>query len=103
MQQNISALERDGLNTRVVTVTLIIPDENFDTAEAVRNACTAFYKTEAGRKIYEGNCGGFNWGDFIAEVPNEICEQFGFTKLENNITSDLEVDFCEHLVNDDAL
>lgn len=103
MLQNIAAVERDGMDVRVLTITLEIPDSTFDTAAAVKAACTDYCTTEEGLRIYEGNCGCFNWGDFVCYVPNEICEKYGFSKHTNDIVSDLEVDWDEHLVNDDHL
>ena len=98
----IIAIERDGLDVRVLTIPVQVNDESIDLREAVRKACAYYAKTEEGRKTYEYNCHCFNWADFEAEVPNEICRKFGFEKLEGN-TGDITVNWDEQLVDDSDL
>lgn len=45
--------------------------------------------------MYDYNCGAFDWADFDAYVPNEICKKHGFTKRES--VRSVEVDWDEQL------
>ena len=102
MRRIITAIERDGMDIRILTLVFEVPDNDFNLEQAVRKACTAYCKTEEGKAVYEGNCQSFNWADFEAEVPNEICQQFGFQKIDSDVDT-IEVNWDEHLVNDDEL
>lgn len=97
MHRNIVAIERDGLSVRVLTLTFDVPNEQFDLVAAVKDAARAFCQTEEGRKMYIYNCGCFNWADF-EYVPNEICQQFGFQRLDTAL-SDIEANWDEQLVD----
>lgn len=102
MRRIVTAVEHDGLNTRILTLTFDVLDKKFNLERAVRQACTAYCKTEEGRAVYERNCRNFNWADFNAEVPNEICREFGFQKVDSDVDT-TEVDWDEHLVCDEEL
>ena len=97
--RTITAQERDGLNIRVLTLNFEVPNEAFDIVAAVKAAAKEYCLTEEGKKAYEGNCNCFNWGDFDAHVPQDICRKHGFAKIES-LTNDLLVDFDEQLVNE---
>ena len=99
MQKMIVALDRDGIETRLLTIVVDILSDGIDLREAVRNACTEYCKTEEGKKVYEDNCNSFNWGDFELHVPNSICEKHGFVKVSMDMQDD-EFDFNEQLVNE---
>lgn len=101
----IVATEHDGLDVRVLVINARIIDgdpRTFDLKGAVRKAVHEFLCTKGGKEIYDCNCGGFNWADFEPYVPNEICRKYGFEKLDSAV-SDLEVDWDEHLADDEAL
>ena len=98
MLKQIVALDRDGLDTRIVVITVNV-DEGVDVEKAIKAACTEYCKTEEGRKTYEGNCNCFNWGDFDTYVPNDICRKHGFSKAGLEIQAE-EVDFNEQLVDE---
>ena len=97
--RTVTAIERDGLNTRVVNIQLYVFKDGLNTHDAIVAACTDYCKTEEGRKTYEGNCCSFNWGDFEAYVPNDICKKYGFIKVDTDIQSE-EVNFDEQLVDE---
>ena len=100
--RTITAIERDGLDIRTLTITFQVNDESIDLQEAVRKACAYYVKTEEGRRIYEYNCACFNWADFETNVPNDICRKFGFEKMEG-YQGDLTVDWNEQLVDESEL
>lgn len=103
-QQTILAIEHDGMNIRAMLIHLAIlsDDPGFDIEAAVINACTEYVQTPEGKKTYEHNCGCFNWADFSASVPDEICRRHGFAKI-NHQTAEKDVDWDQHLVDDSRL
>lgn len=103
-RHTILAIEHDGLNSRIMCIHLDILSETpeFNIERAVIDACTEYVQTPEGRTLYEHNCGNFNWADFAANVPNNICQKHGFEKADNDVT-DTEVDWDQHLVNNACL
>ena len=99
MLRTVVAIERDGLDIRVLTLQFDVPGEEFDLKEAVYKAATDYCKTTDGRKIYDYNCSYFNWADFATSVPQEFCEKYGFKRIDSAV-SDIEVDWDEQLVDD---
>lgn len=97
----VCAVEYDGMDTRHLVISLCLLDGPIDIAESVTNACTEYVKTPEGKKIYESNCGSFDWADFEAHVPNEICRHYGFEKSDS-VLCEMEVDWDECLVDDSA-
>lgn len=95
----VCAVEYDGMDTRHLVILLRFLDGPINIIEGVTNACTEYIKTPEGKKIYENNCKSFNWADFEAHVPNEICRHYGFEKSDS-ILCEMEVNWDEHLVND---
>lgn len=87
--QNIVAIEQDGLDTRVMVIPCEILSDNpkFDLTDAAKKAAAHYLKTEEGQLVYEYNNACFNWGDFAAEVPNEICMIHGFRKEKESINN----------------
>lgn len=102
MLRTVVAIERDGLDIRVLTLQFDVPGEEFDLKEAVCKAATDYCKTTDGRKIYDYNCSYFNWADFATSVPQEFCEKYGFKKIDSAV-SDIEVDWDEQLVDDSQI
>lgn len=100
--QTIIAIERDGLDERILTIQLETYREGLDLRQAIIDACTEYVQTPEGKKLYEYNCGCFNWADFEASVPNEICEKHGFAKYKS-LDADITVGWDEHLVDDSKL
>lgn len=99
MLRTVVAIERDGLDVRVLTLQFDVPSKEFDLKDAVCKAATDYCKTTDGRKIYDYNCSYFNWADFAMSVPQKLCEKYGFKKIDP-ATSDIEVDWDEQLVDD---
>lgn len=102
MLQTIIAIERDGLEIRVLSIMFDVPDKDFDLLQAAKSAATDYCKTAGGKRTYEHNCSQFNWADFEMSIPNEFCEKYGFKKVES-VLADIIVDWDEHLVDDFAL
>ena len=99
INQIITAVEREGFSVRMLTMTFRV-NQDVDIVNAVKDASKEFIQTELGRSLYAYNCYYFNWADFWSNVPNEICEKHGFSKIDSGI-SDFEVDWDEQLVDDD--
>ena len=74
--------------------------QDVDIVKAVKNASREFIQTELGRSLYAYNCYCFNWGDFWNNVPNEICEKYGFKKIDSGV-SNFQVNLNEQLVDDE--
>ena len=102
MLRTIVAIEREGLDIRVLALNFEVPNKDFDIKAAVKAACTEYCQTEAGRKTYEYNCSSFNWADFAMSVPAEICEKHGFKLIQSDVF-DEEVDWDEELVDECTL
>lgn len=102
----IVATQRDGTDTRTLTLTirrmLNGDPRTFDAKGAVREAVHEYLCTKDGKAVYDHNCESFNWADFESDVPNEICRRHGFEKIESSV-SEIQVDWDEHLADDEAL
>lgn len=99
MVKTIAALEQDGFDVRVLVLNFDVPSKDFDLKAAVEAACVEYCQTEEGRETYEGNCNCFNWADFEAYVPDEICEKHGFKKINAEISGEI-VNWDEQLVDE---
>ena len=67
----------------MMTIFVRVGDESIDLLDAVKQACKYYVtNTDAGREMYEYSGHQFRWRDFYDRVPNEICRQFGFEKIE---------------------
>ena len=74
----------------------VAPCVNID--ESIKLACTEYCLTDEGKRTYIRNCRCFDYGDFVAYVPNGICKKYGISK-ENDYPSELR-DADEQLVNE---
>lgn len=88
----LTAIERDGLSIRVLTVIFEVPAENFDIEENINRAVADFAKTENGKQTLEYTSGYFNLADVVQYLPNELCEKHGF-KIINSALTDTELDW----------
>lgn len=102
MKKSIVAIEQEGMNIRTLSMEIIVHDETIDLKEAIKKACTEYVNTKPGRDTYLYNCELFNWADFSANVPNEICRKYGFEKAED-VYAEEEVAWDEQLVNEEEL
>lgn len=102
MLRTVVAIERDGLDIRVLTLQFEVPNEDFDLKDAVCKAATDYCKTSDGKRTYDYNCSYFNWADFDMCVPQEFCEKYGFKKIDS-VVGDIEVDWDEQLVDDSQI
>lgn len=101
MLKTIVAIDVDGLDVDVLTIALDVED-GIDIKHAVMDACKEYCLTEDGQDTYdECNCRCFNWADFDAYVPNELCEKHGFRKVD--VCTTLEFDLNEQLVDEDDI
>lgn len=103
MLRTVVAIERDGLDLRVLTILFEVPSEDFNLEYWVRKAATDYCLTNEGRAVYKYNCRCFNWADFESTVPNSFCEKYGFKKVSAGILSDITVNWDEHLVDDSQM
>lgn len=86
------------LSLEITSGTIKTPE---DLKEAVIKACTDFVCTPTGKRIYDYNCGCFNWADFEEEMPDYFCMKYGFKKLHDpDVEMNFDVDWDEHLVDD---
>lgn len=99
--QTITAIERDGLNIRTLTIIckVLKPKPDFNLQEAIKQAIRQYLHTPDGKNIYIYNGECFNWADFATNVPNEINKLYGFEKIES-VLNDIVVDWDEHLADD---
>lgn len=102
MLQTVIAIKQDGMDTRAIALNFEVPNKQFDLKKAAMDAATEFCKTEEGRKVFDYNCSYFDWADFATSVPNEICEKFGFSMV-NDTLPNLIVNWDEQLVNESKL
>ena len=99
VHKTIIVIERDGRKVRTFSITFILKSPEFDWRTAVKAACAEYVRTEEGRRVYQYNCGNFNWADFIQHVPKHLCIKHGFTCMESEIAEE-EVDWDEQLVEE---
>lgn len=99
------ATERDGLEIRAISIDIDAQDgmRKSDVIEAVKSACTEYCKTREGFNTYDGNCNSFNYGDFEAYVPNEICEKYGIKKVGDDRVAIENLEFDEQLVDESEI
>lgn len=100
----IIATDQDGLNAKSYIFEFVLDISRIkntsDMRQAITDAVKEFCQTEEGRKIYEGNCNNFNWGDLEAYVPEAILNRYGLYKPVEHANTILEVDFNEQLINE---
>ena len=56
MIRTVVAIERDGLDIRVLTLLFDVPSDDFNLEYWVRRAATDYCLTEKGRAVYDYNC-----------------------------------------------
>lgn len=98
MLKIIVATEAYGLDVTNLVMVLDVNSEDINIEQAVLDACKEYCLTNEGKRTFEGNCNCFNWGDFDTYVPNEICEKYGFRKVESNVAE--EFNFDQQLVDE---
>lgn len=97
-RKTIIVIERDGFAVRAFTITFELRTPIFDWRAAVRAACREYVQTAEGRRIYQYNSGCFNWADFAAHVPRELCIKHGFLCCENDLAEEV-VNWDEQLAD----
>ena len=100
---NLMVVEHEGLGSRSFVLKFEVVDAGITCIEllkdAVRKACAEYIQTEKGKETYHFNCEQFNWADFADDVPNEICEKYGFRILDHTGFCN-EVDWDEQLIDE---
>lgn len=81
----IVAADKNSLDDEplVIAIRILSNDEDFNVIKAVRAACAEYVKTSDGSETLRANSGRFNWDDFESEVPNDICREHGFEKVQD--------------------
>ena len=104
MLRTVVAIERDGMDVRVLSLLFEVPHKGFDLRAAVIKAATEYCQTEEGRNLYRYNCSCFNWADFASAIPAELCQKHGFRRVDWDMCEpDIIADWDEHLVDDSQL
>lgn len=103
MLKNIIVIEHEGAETRAMSLAFDVPDPQFDIEAAVKAASTDYCKTEAGKVVYKHNCRCFNWADFEGNIPDYICEKYGFKLVRGECAEAVIVDWNEQLTNDSEI
>ena len=99
MRKTIIAVRRDGYDFHAFAITLEYSNPNLDIHQAVRDAVNEYIQTKEGSELYSYNCSTFDWADFDSNVPNEICEKYGFQKVSESCSQDV-VEWDEELADD---
>lgn len=89
--------DQDGMHVDLhqLAVTTALPEDEI--VPAIKAAAQDYLNTEEGRKVYEGNCRCFNYGDFIEHVSNAYCVPHGFYKQKSEESVLIEEDFNTRL------
>lgn len=103
MQQTIIAKYHDGDDWNVLGIIIeTTGNTGLTNVSSIQRAFIAaaneFAATPDGKDVIDDNSGDFNYGDFVNNVPNEICEKHGF-KIVDTFQTDLIVDHDECLVD----
>lgn len=70
-----------------------------DIEEAIKAAASEYLHTEEGRAYLFDTNGGFNYGDAVSAIPDEITRKHGYiVRLANESPITVTVDQNEHLV-----
>ena len=88
----INSADYDGRRIDITSVLLEsdkTPEEGFDIDAAVSKAVNEYVRTDEGFRILAENDGTLNLDIFNDCIPNEICEKYGFHKVQNVSISSL--------------
>ena len=79
-------LVRQRLSENNTWVDLFLVDPKYQTRQevqaAMRNAADEYLSTEDGQKYNESINQDFNWGDAVANVPNDIWQKHGLCLVD---------------------
>lgn len=84
--KSIIAIEQDRMDVRinVYTFEILSGDWTFDLTAAIKKVSQDFLGTDKGRIACENAGGFFDWNTAFQTLPNKICEEYGFRKIESN-------------------
>ena len=91
----INSADYDGHHIDITSVLLEsdeTPEGEFDIDVAISKAINEYVRTDKGFHILAENGGTLNLDIFNDCVPNEICEKYGFRKIQNVSTSSFTKD-----------
>lgn len=71
-------------------------DDVDDVVTAIQDATLEYLETDEGKAVLQANKGHFNYGDFLENVPDELCVKHGF-HLMDVFETDLIVDHNKNL------
>ena len=103
--RTITAIDNESQTPVTLTMQFEILQENpdFDLQDAIRLACKDYVKnTRSGWKTWTNNDEVFTWRDFWRNVPDNICESYGFRKL-TSVKTEPNVSLQESLVHQSDL
>ena len=72
-------------------------DDDFDIMAAIKAASAEFIATSEGIALLEKSSGRFDYGMFLEEIPDALCEKHGFA-LVDTFTTDLIVNHDDSLL-----
>lgn len=81
----ISAIDRSKFDPKIVYIEIMAESEmrNRDILNAIEKACQEYY-VSCEEKEYVGSYEDFDYDDFKKYVPNDICEKYGISKIEDD-------------------
>lgn len=85
--------DRDGIDTRFYPIWIQTTLPKTEIIPAVQAAAREFLNTPEGKKVWNDNCGNFNYGDFDLNVPNSICLRHGFYRNSKDAPDIIEEDY----------
>ena len=96
----ITAIKSGSRRTETITMPLLLLQPPCDVESAIREACSLYINgTTEGWQEYRNNNDDFDDMDFWACVPNEICEQCCFRKLDEDASIQNAEGVCDQEVN----
>ena len=86
--KTLTAIERDGMDVRLLTMVFEIPDKDFDLIDALKKAVADYVATDEGKATLDYNCGCFNLADIDSSLPRKFCEKYGVKILDSVLAED---------------
>lgn len=77
---------------------ILVDDRRTKVEPLIRAAAVKFLQTPDGQELLANNCGNFNWGDAVQELPSWLCLKYGFL-IDDVYTADEFVDINELLTD----
>ena len=96
---NLIVQDRDGLDWKVWVVNFRVDSGVDDPRQALREAVKDFVtsETQEAKASLEYAGGGFNWGDAMSSIPDEVFRRHGLQRLTGIQGVDMDVNHDEIL------